>query len=86
MFGMPRAEIIGKSARDLFPVETAEMIEQQDRLLLSGNADFDVAVRPVSTPRNGRRAVSARRLKIAGDNESQIFLSIIEDLKTRLRQ
>ena len=77
---MPRAEIIGKSPRDLFPAETAEMIEQQDRLLLAGNADFDVAVRTVSTPRNGRRTVSARRLQIAGDNESQIFLSIIEDL------
>jgi PAS domain S-box-containing protein len=80
LFGIPRAEIIGKSARDLFPAETAEMIEQQDRLLLAGNEDFDVAVRTVSTPRNGQRAVSARRLKIAGDNESQIFLSIIEDL------
>jgi hypothetical protein len=47
---MPRAEIIGKSPRDLFPAETAEMIEQQDRLLLAGNADFKVAVRTVSTP------------------------------------
>jgi hypothetical protein len=48
---------------------------------LAGNEDFKVAVRTVSTLRNGQRAVSNRPLKIAGDsNEPQIFPSIIEDL------
>jgi PAS domain S-box-containing protein len=86
LFGLPRAQIIGRSASDLFPADTAEMIEQQDRLLLSGEPDFEVSVRTVSTPNNGRRVVSARRLRIAGDSgQSQVFLSMIEDLTDRPR-
>jgi PAS domain S-box-containing protein len=80
LFGLPQAEIIGRSARDLFPVETAELIEQQDRQLLAGNQDIEVAARTVGTPNTGQRTVAVRRLRIAGQvGESQIFLRMIED-------
>ena len=80
LFGLPRAEIIGRSARDLFPQESAELIERQDRQLLAGNQEFDVPVQAMDTPNNGCRRVSARRFRIAGENDgSQIFLSMIED-------
>jgi PAS domain S-box-containing protein len=80
LFGLPRAAIIGRSARDLFPTETAELIEQLDRQLLAGDPDFDVSVRTVVTPNNGRRTVAARRLRVVGaPGESQVFLSLIED-------
>lgn len=86
LFGLPRAQIIGKSARDLFPADTAEMIEQQDRKSLSGEPDFEVSIRTVSTPNNGRRVVSARRLRIDGNTgESHVFLSMIEDLTDQVK-
>jgi PAS domain S-box-containing protein len=80
LYGLPRSEIIGKSARDLFPGEAADLIERLDRELLAGDENVDVAVQTWETPNNGQRRVSARRFRIAGDNsQSQIFLSMIED-------
>jgi PAS domain S-box-containing protein len=80
LFGLPRAEIMGKSARDLFPIESAEIIERLDRQLLAGDENFEVSVQSMETPNNGWRSVSARRFRIAGDDsESHIFLSMIED-------
>jgi PAS domain S-box-containing protein len=80
LYGLPRAAILGKSARDLFSGESAELIERLDRELLAGGENVEVAVQTWETPNNGQRRVSARRFRIAGDNrESQIFLSMIED-------
>jgi PAS domain S-box-containing protein len=80
LYGLPRSEIIGKSARDLFPGEAADLIERLDRELLAGDENVDVAVQTWETPNNGQRRVSARRFRIAGDSsQSQIFLSMIED-------
>lgn len=80
LYGLPRSEIIGKSARDLFSGEAADLIERLDRELLAGEENAEVAVQTWETPNNGQRRVSARRFRIAGDNnQSQIFLSMIED-------
>jgi PAS domain S-box-containing protein len=80
LLGMQRSEIIGKTARELFPAETAELIEQLDRQLLAGNQEFEVTLQTVATPSNGRRTVAVRRLRITGGaGESHVFLSMIED-------
>jgi PAS domain S-box-containing protein len=80
LLGLPRAQILGKSPRELFPAETADLIERQDRQLLAGGGDLEVAVRTVGMPDGGRRTVSARRLRIAGDGEdSQVLLSLIDN-------
>jgi len=79
-FGLPRAQIIGKSVRDLFPAETADLIERKDRDVLEGNEENELAIRTVDTPNNGPRTVAVRRIQIAGDaGESQMLLSMIED-------
>jgi PAS domain S-box-containing protein len=78
LFGLPRGQILGKSVRDLFPAETAELIEDKDRHLLAGHQENEVTVRTVETPNNGRRTLAVRRVRIA-TGESQIFLSMIED-------
>jgi PAS domain S-box-containing protein len=81
LFGLPRDQIVGRTPRDLFPAESADIIEQQDRKLLAGEQDFEVAVRTMETPRNGRRKIAARRLKVGDDGDtSQVFLSLIDDL------
>jgi PAS domain S-box-containing protein len=78
--GLPRARIIGRSVRDLFPAETADMIERQDSDLLAGNQESIVVTRTVTTPNNGQRNVVVRRIRIAGQvGESHVLLNIIED-------
>jgi PAS domain S-box-containing protein len=80
LFGLPRAEIVGKSVRELFSSETADRIEYQDSELLAGNQGNEVTIRTVSTPNNGQRVVAVRRLRIAGQaGESHMVLSMIED-------
>ena len=79
--GLPRSQIIGKSVRDLFPAETAERIEHQDRVLLAGNQDSEVIARTVATPNNGPRKVIVRRIRIADQaGESHMLLNMIEDM------
>ena len=79
--GLPRAQIIGKSVRDLFPAETAGMIEREDRDLMAGSQESVVVTRTVSTPNNGQRKVLVRRIRIAGQaGESHMLLNIIEDM------
>jgi PAS domain S-box-containing protein len=80
LLGLSRAQIIGKSVRDIFPVESADLIERKDRDVLEGNPESGVAVRTITTPNNGQRTVAVRRLRIAGEaDESQVLLSMIED-------
>lgn len=67
-------------ARDLFPADTADLIESRDRELLAGDSENELSIRTVGTPNNGQRLVAVRRLRIAGeDGESHIFLSMIDD-------
>jgi PAS domain S-box-containing protein len=79
--GLPRAQIIGKSVRDLFPAETADRIERQDSELLAGNQDSEVVIRTLSTPNNGIRKAVVRRIRIADQaGESHMLLNMIEDM------
>jgi PAS domain S-box-containing protein len=81
IFNLPRASIMGKTARELFSPDLADMIEQGDRRLLEGTGQEppEVAIHAVDTP-EGRRVRAVRRVPIRGpDGESRVFLSMIED-------
>lgn len=80
MMGMPRAEIIGKTARELFPAQSAELIEQRDRQLLVQNQQLEAIIDTVESPRTGRRTIAVRRLQVGGvDRESHLLVSMVED-------
>lgn len=79
LMGLPRAQIIGKSIRELFPAGTAETIEQQDRDALAGSQESEVVFRSVNTPNNGERNVAVRRLRITDQSSETVLISMIED-------
>jgi PAS domain S-box-containing protein len=80
MIGMSRAEIMGKTARESFPAETADLIERRDRQLLEQKQQLDAITDTVDNPTRGRRTIAVRRLQIGGpDRESHLFVSMIED-------
>lgn len=80
MIGMSRVEIMGKTARELFSAETAELIERRDRQLMEHKQQADAIVDTVDNPIKGRRTIAVRRLQIGGpDHESHLFVSMIED-------
>ena len=86
LFGISRSEIIGRTARELFPEETAELIEHGDKQLLAENREVEVAIHEIQTPRNGRRKIAVRRLLLTDqDSEPQFLLSMVEDRTDQAR-
>jgi len=84
MIGMPRAELIGKTARELFSAETAELIERRDRQLIAQKQQPQPIVDIVDNPVKGRRRIAVRRLQLDGpDDESHLFVSMFEDQTER---
>jgi len=84
MSGMPRAELIGKTARELFSAETAELIERRDRQLIAQKQQPQPIVDIVDNPVKGRRRIAVRRLQLDGpDDESHLFVSMFEDQTER---
>ena len=79
--GMSRGEIVGKTARELFSKETADLIEQRDKQLLAQRQQLEPITDTINNPIRGRRQVSWRRLQIGGaGEESHIFVTMVEDL------
>jgi hypothetical protein len=69
-----------KTARELFPAQAAELIEQRDRQLLTQHQQLEEIVDTVDNPRRGRRTIAIRRLQVGGaDHESHLLVSMIED-------
>ena len=71
---------MGKTARELFSAEMADMIEGRDRQLMAQKQQLEPIVDVVDNPDGGKRTVAVRRLQIGGpDRESHVFVSMIED-------
>jgi PAS domain S-box-containing protein len=80
MIGMSRGEIIGKTARELFSPEAAELIERRDMQLLAQRQQLEPIIDTIDNPTRGRRVISARRVQIGGaGEESHMFVTMIED-------
>ena len=80
MIGMSRGEIIGKTARELFSAEAAELIERRDQQLLAQKQQLEPIVDTIDSPMRGRRVISARRVQIGGaGEESHMFVTMVED-------
>ncbi len=83
-YGLPRAQIIGRTAQELFPTAAAAAIAAQDQLLLQLAGGACVGTQMVETPANGFRHVMAQRLAIRDDKGvPQFLLSVIDDLSDR---
>jgi PAS domain S-box-containing protein len=80
MIGLSRGEIIGKTARELFSPEAAELIERRDQQLLAQKQQLEPIVDTIDNPTRGRRVISARRVQIGGaGEESHMFVTMVED-------
>lgn len=80
MIGMSRADIIGKTTRELFPAASADLIERRDQQLLAQDQQLEAIVDTLDTPAGGRRTVAVKRLQIGGpDRESHLLVSMVED-------
>jgi diguanylate cyclase (GGDEF)-like protein/PAS domain S-box-containing protein len=86
-FGRKRTDVIGKTARDVFPKETADLLEMRDREMLAARHEMFFDTHPVTTPTKGARFHTSRRLPILGaDGAPRYLLTVIEDVTERKLQ
>jgi diguanylate cyclase (GGDEF)-like protein/PAS domain S-box-containing protein len=85
-FGIAREAIIGKTARDIFPGDYIERIAEQDTTVIGTNRQLFLDEHPLTTPGNGTRIVTTRKLAIPGaDGKPQYLLAVIDDVTERKR-
>jgi diguanylate cyclase (GGDEF)-like protein/PAS domain S-box-containing protein len=86
-FGRKRADVIGKTAQDVFPKETADRLDARDREMLAARREVFFDTHPVTTPAKGARFHTSRRLPILDANgEPRYLLTVIEDVTERKLQ
>ena len=83
-WGMPREEMLGKTAYDVFPKEEADRITERDEQLLQSRELRCFDEHPLKTLRNGMRMVTSKRLAVRSkDGKTQYLLGVIEDVTDR---
>jgi diguanylate cyclase (GGDEF)-like protein/PAS domain S-box-containing protein len=86
LWGLPRAEMIGKNAHDLFAKDAADLITARDAEVLSSGRALYIDEHPLRTARGGARLVTSKRLAILGsDGEPKYLLGVIEDITEKRR-
>jgi diguanylate cyclase (GGDEF)-like protein/PAS domain S-box-containing protein len=84
LLGVPRQQIIGKTAVELYPKETADLIIAHDSKALCSEQMILTSDYPLITPGNGTRLVTARKIAIRGkDGKPQYLLAVLEDVTER---
>jgi diguanylate cyclase (GGDEF)-like protein/PAS domain S-box-containing protein len=85
-YGIPRERLLGKTARDVFPLAEAKGIEERDRRMLADGKPQILNARPVETPGNGCRVVTSTRLAIPGvDGAPQYLVNMLSDVTEHKR-
>jgi diguanylate cyclase (GGDEF)-like protein/PAS domain S-box-containing protein len=85
-FGIPRDQMIGRTAYEVFPKAAADTIAAYDRRLIASGANLFLDEHPMATPANGTRIITTKRLVMPDDNGTpQYLLGVIEDITERKR-
>jgi diguanylate cyclase (GGDEF)-like protein/PAS domain S-box-containing protein len=86
LWGIPREDVIGKNALDLFPKQTADLILARDGELLAQSGQQFHTTHQVETPHNGTRLVESRRIAILDEKgKPEYLLGVVEDVTERAR-
>jgi PAS domain S-box-containing protein len=84
--GYSRAEMIGKSAHDIFPEEEANFLAAKDKEVLESGELLDIPEETIHTKSNGMRILHARKIPLFDANgRAQFLLGISEDI-TELKE
>ena len=84
--GVPRDTMLGKTASETLPPESAAVVDAEDHRLIEFRKPLFLEEHTVNTPGNGMRIVTATRLPVMGvDGAPQYLISVIRDLTERRR-
>ncbi len=84
--GLSRAQLIGKSAKYLYPEESADLIAASDEDALESDEELIAREFPFITVGNGTRLVNMRKVVIRdGNGMAQYLLTVLDDITERRR-
>jgi diguanylate cyclase (GGDEF)-like protein/PAS domain S-box-containing protein len=84
LLGVAREQIIGKTANELYPKETADLVIAHDNKALCSEQMIFTPDYPFTTPGNGIRLVTARKVAIRdADGKPQYLLAVLDDVTER---
>jgi diguanylate cyclase (GGDEF)-like protein/PAS domain S-box-containing protein len=79
-YGIPRSQMIGKSAHDVLPKASADLVTGLDRQLLA-TREYVVNEHILDTPGHGARVAASRRIPIFNARgEPEYLLAVIDDI------
>src|SRR5262249_11947561 len=82
--GIPREQMIGRTAEEVFPKPVADLIGAHDRELVATAREIFYPAHEITTPGNGTRTITSKRLPIFDETgEPQYLLGVIEDITER---
>jgi diguanylate cyclase (GGDEF)-like protein/PAS domain S-box-containing protein len=85
-FGMSRDAIVGKTAYDLFPKETADIIAADDEEALRSPEGLFLDERPWQSQGTGHRYITSRRIGIQDQTgEARYIVNVVDDVTERRR-
>jgi diguanylate cyclase (GGDEF)-like protein/PAS domain S-box-containing protein len=85
-YGIAREQVVGKTAHDIFPQPTAELITAHDRELVATCRPFFREEHAIETPGRGVMTVTSTRRPVLGDDgRARYLLSIVQDVSERKR-
>jgi diguanylate cyclase (GGDEF)-like protein/PAS domain S-box-containing protein len=86
LLGVPREQVIGKTAAELYSKETADRIIANDSEALNSKQMTFADDYPFYTPKNGTRLVTSRKFTIRNeDGKPQHLLAVLDDVTERRR-
>jgi len=86
LFGAPRTQIVGKTAREMYPEERADFIINENREAVLSHQPVVVADHVVRTPGNGVRVATAKSIAVRDiDGQPQYLLTVLDDVTERRR-
>jgi diguanylate cyclase (GGDEF)-like protein/PAS domain S-box-containing protein len=85
-FSIARERILGSTAHDIWPPDTADLVTAQDDDVLRSSQCLYFEDFPIDSPSRGSRIITAKRLAIRdGNGVPQYLLTVIDDVTERKR-
>lgn len=86
LFGFSRGDMVGKTPRDIYGREHADIVLAGDREALLTEQPFTTHDHAVNSPGHGVRLVTSKKVAIRGDDGKQEYLLTVIDDVTERRQ
>ncbi|MDJ0727897.1 MAG: EAL domain-containing protein [Prochloraceae cyanobacterium] len=86
LFGLQASQLIGKTAKDLFPQERADFYDRKDRIAFVRRVAEDIPAEEIDSCSRGRRILHTIKVPLYDENqESEYLLCISSDITDRKR-